>query len=292
MPEFPSVVLMPVVNGWPHTARAIADSLAQTVTPLVLVINQGASDDIRSALDVWADQEPRLLVWHHDPPLLSLSATWNTALDWAWAIGARDAMVVNNDIRMRTTMYAQLRQEAQAQDAYFVSGVGVREAQYESQLPDAHAYDPDAHGGPDFSCFLFTRAGHTAYRFDPGFIPAYGEDCDMHRRMMLDGDGQKIFGLNLPFAHVASGTIKSMTDAEREKFATRLDGARAYYQRKWGGPVNAERFAIPFNAESDVDGVTTPALQEAERRAHAFSDRRDPDPAESPVQVQGLDSTD
>jgi hypothetical protein len=119
-------------------------------------------------------------------------------------------------------------------------------------------------GGPDFSCFLISKEGHEKYPFDEAFSPAYCEDLDMHRRYILGGDGDKIFSVNLPYWHVdhGSGTLKAVSAERRAKIEGQINaGSRAYYQRKWGGPVNAERYTIPFEEQSAQDGVTTPELQ-------------------------------
>jgi hypothetical protein len=68
---------------------------------------------------------------------------------------------------------------------------------------------------------------------------------------MLGGDGSRIFSVNLPYLHYASGTINS----EPEKalaWAKRIEQSRAHYVRKWGGDVNHERFTIPFDAEDQL----------------------------------------
>jgi len=83
--------------------------------------------------------------------------------------------------------------------------------------------------------------------------------------MMLTGDGRRIYSINVPFLHYGSATSK-----EHPEIADRVaKGSRQHYQRKWGGPVNGERYLVPFtppNAIADPDEgtiVTTPDLQRA-----------------------------
>ncbi len=120
-------------------------------------------------------------------------------------------------------------------------------------------------GGPDFSCFLISRACHWKYAFDENFVPAFCEDLDYHRRLMLAGDGHKIFSVNVPYLHYASQTLKTSTPEARAAIERRIGQSRAYYERKWGGPVNAEIFWAPFGREPEDRlppcGPTTPELQ-------------------------------
>jgi len=79
---------------------------------------------------------------------------------------------------------------------------------------------------------------------------------------MLAGDGHAIFRVNLPFLHYGSMTLKTIGNrAEVEGAITR--GSRAYYARKWGGPVNQETYRQPFDSTFVVEdgSATTPYLQ-------------------------------
>lgn len=255
--------IMPVLNNLEMTTQAIHDLLAQTGAGeglRVLVINQGGSDELRSGLEALSERtHGRVLVWSHLPPLPSLSATWNRGLEFVWGCGGREALVVNNDVRLHTQTYALLSEVARESDALFVTAVGVREGQFD-EYADHGDLDPERRGGPDFSCFLITKEAHRKYPFDEAFIPAYCEDLDAHRRYMLGGDGARIFSINVPYLHYASGTTKAFSLEERAAFAQRSQIARQHYRAKWGGEVNAERFAAPFSGVV-VEGVTTPELQ-------------------------------
>jgi GT2 family glycosyltransferase len=264
---------MPVIDCLEMTLQAVADCLAQTVPTRVLIVNQGSRDATREALEALAERSgDRVLVWSHLPTLPSLSATWNRALEFVWACGAEHALVVNNDVRLHRQTVEVLQKTLASTEALFVTAVGVREGQFQ---PDA-VYDPvagtdegwltarSARGGPDFSCFLISALCHVQYRFDEAFIPAYCEDLDYHRRLMLGGDGARIFSVNLPYLHYASGTTKAFTQAQREHFAQRVKAARGHYERKWGGPVNEETFVVPFTRPAaPLTGITTPELQAA-----------------------------
>lgn len=262
MSEIPIPILMPILGARDYTVAAIADCLAQTVPIRLLLINQGVDDAFRDELERIAEaHSDRILLWSHQPSLPALAATWNTGLDWAWASGAAVALVINNDVRLHPQTVAILAQQLAQQAAWFVSAVGVTPTQFDPQQ-DFEGFDWGQHGGPDFSCFLISRDCHRIYRFDAGFVPAYCEDLDYHRRLLLEGHGRRIFSINLPYLHYAAGTLKTADDATRRGIEARISaGSRQHYLRKWGGPVNAERYAEAWAPDSARDGVTTPDLQ-------------------------------
>lgn len=254
---------MPVLADMKLTRAAIADVLNQTIPVKLLVINQGCSDEMRTEFEQLAEQNDRIYIWSYDPPLPSLSAAWNRALQFVWDTGETYAFLINNDIRMHREMLSGLRYCASTLDGWFVSGVGVHQ---QVDTIDVSAAVTGSRGGPDFSCYLITKEGHQTYPFDEGFIPAYCEDLDTHRRYMLGGHGDKIFSVNLPYWHVGggSGTLKALDPDKRAALEAKIGASRAYYERKWGGPVNQERFTVPFDERTAQEGVTTPELQKGQ----------------------------
>lgn len=257
----PIPCIMPILAGPEMTEAAIADLLAQSVPVRLLLINQGVDDAFRDRLERIAEQESdRVLVWSHQPSLPSLSASWNAALDWAWtASSAGCALVVNNDVRLHPQTVEYLQKIGIREQALFVSAVGVTATQFDGTRPQAVLDgEPFRKGGPDFSCFLISHACHDRFRFDEAFIPAFCEDLDYHRRLMLAGEGQRIFSVNLPYLHLASQTLKALPDSERERIRRQIEThSRAYYARKWGGPVNQETFWTPFDGPAE-DVVVAP----------------------------------
>jgi glycosyltransferase involved in cell wall biosynthesis len=276
--------IMPVLNNLQMSLDAIGDCLDQSVPTRVLVINQGSDDETRKALEQTAEQRPdRLFVWTHLPPLPSLAAAWNRGLDMVWEAGGTEALVVNNDIRISRLTVGILKLNMERDKALFISAVGVTEDQYAKWCSEGDALfsdtttsgvPPNSKGGPDFSCFLISKAGHLKYRFDENFIPLFCEDLDTHRRYMLGGDGDKIFSINLPYLHLASQTLKRMDPEARARKERQIGGSRNYYQQKWGGAVNEETYYEPFKAESEHVaqrmgiGATTPELQRWWQESH------------------------
>lgn len=247
-----SWILMPIVNNWALTEQAIDDCLAQTLTSSLLLIGQGVEPDLRREMEQVARELPtRVHCWFADPPL-SLSAVWNRALDFVWEVGGTEALVVNNDIHLHPRTFHKLDEECGKSGALFVSAVGVTAAQFDELTEETfHADTVVGHGGPDFSCFLITHRCHAKYRFDEQFAPAFCEDLDYHRRLMLGGDGDRIFSVNVPYLHYASQTLKTADSVRRQGIERQIASCRAYYAKKWGGPVNQETYWAPFDPKAD-----------------------------------------
>jgi hypothetical protein len=255
---------MPFVDLWDaYTCAAAEDVLAQEgVAVRLLLVSNGSGTEDRAAAEQWAAGHwPRVLLWHHAPPLPGLGATWNWGCQFAFEGGADVAWVVNNDVRLAPRTLDLLLRGLERYDGMFASAVGVREQQME-QEQERQEELPAGRGGPDYSCFLVTREGWEKYPFDP-FL-TYCGDVDHHRRMILGGDGARIYSVDVPYLHFGSRTINRSEEALAEHHRTNGQH-HAYYTKKWGGFVNAERWAREFDPDSARDGVATPELFEQVR---------------------------
>lgn len=275
----PAYAIVPVVAGVANTKLTLTSLLGQTVNPHLLVsLKKGFSgtkkleSTIRESL-----ASHRGVLFAHD--LASLSAVWNYSLQLAWRNGAKDALIVNNDVSLHPETYQHLRDTMRRENALLVSGVNSPDSYANASWGATMTIGLEAesrsgkHGGPDFSCFLISKECHERFTFDNHFRPAYCEDLDLHRRVMLAGEGKRIFGVGLPYIHLdgGSGTLRNLTTDERGKVQKEIDeNSRLYYQLKWGGPPNQETFRCPFgvapNGEPELlesGGVTTPELQKA-----------------------------
>jgi glycosyltransferase involved in cell wall biosynthesis len=254
----PSVIIIPVLNCPDLAERAIWSALQQSVAPLhVLVIDQASTEPTQEMINRvrgrWLQTPeggPQLHVWRHAPALPSLAATWNTGLDFAWDLGAEDALVINHDVELPQHYYQALQQRLQQDDLLFLSGVGVgnhSQVLWGSSL--SLAGEPMQYH-PDFSAYLIHRECHRHQRFDEEFIPAYCEDWDYHRRLLLDSLGFLIGKINVPFLHHSSGVLKSLEPKQQRKLEDQIGaGSRAYYTKKWGGPGGQETKLQPFGPD-------------------------------------------
>lgn len=257
-----NLILMPYLDCPEYTRAAVEDCLTQSKESRLLLIDNGSQDPGRLLGEEFA-HHPRVLRWRHDPPLPALAAVWNRALRFAWEAGADRAFVVNNDVRLHPHTFEVLSEVMDTAHAWFVTAVSVREGQFDPSIdlraglgtvtesrhdgikPQGYSY-----GGPDFSCFVMHRQCHQWFQFDEGFIPAYHEDNDYHRRLQLAGFGEKIFGVNVPFLHYGSGTLNSNPKL-RAGWAPKFAACQDYYRRKWGGMPGSEVYQTPFQQELD-----------------------------------------
>lgn len=289
--------IIPWLNNADMTMQAAADFLRQEGVgeARVLLINNGASWEEREKVSRFAELHgDACLVWNHEPALLSLAATWNAGLNFCWEQGETEACVLNNDVRCTVDTASSLRRIMRETKALLVTATGVEEEETLFKEAEDHgqltlAWDAVkncwSRGGPGFSFFMMSKEGHEKYPFDEALTPAFCEDCDLHRRMMLGGDGERIFGTNVRYLHLGGQTLKGMSPERRAMVERAISsGSRAHYARKWNGGVNEETEIEPFfktdppnEGEWNVpewivkrwklgESVTTPALFEEIRR--------------------------
>jgi hypothetical protein len=246
-------VIMPFYGAIDLTRQAVFDVLNQSLKPLdLLLIDTHPTRESRELARELRAFSPRVWPWHHDPPLPSLAATWNYALETIWAGGATQAWVVNNDVRLHPQTYEALVKVQAITQAWFLTPVNVRDrwdAVKDSVILPYQGVIGESRGGPDFSCFLIQRECHQWFQFDEQFIPAYHEDNDYHRRLTLAGFGDRIFSVPLPYWHKGSGTLQA-NEALAKEWGPKFAACQAYYIQKWGGLPHQETFPFPFDYQN------------------------------------------
>lgn len=249
--------VVPYVDLPEMTSQAIDDILAQEgVRTEVLLISNGSSSDTRKQIESRARSwGSRVHTWFHHPPLLTLNATWNAALDFVWAAGGEVAWVVNNDVRLHPSTAKNLLEVFGTHESkpFFVTAVGVRPA-----LPEPYEFSLSMRGGPDFSCYLIGKECHQKYRLDESFT--YYGDNDLHRQIMLGGDAARIFSVNVPYLHLGSQTIARSNEQQQARLRATAEVHRAEYIRKWGGAPAEEKFRVPYSGVEEAE-ITNPELQ-------------------------------
>lgn len=137
-------------------------------------------------------------------------------------------------------------------DAQFKPGAVAAIAEAEKKHPDAAMVCADG-----YSVFCMTELGRKALGLlDENFYPAYFEDVDHWRRLVLSGAK----AVNAPgfeydhgeAPHWGSATVKSDPALEKRVAACYQNGAR-YYREKWGGDPSKETFRTPFNRNVPLD---------------------------------------
>lgn len=301
------LVVMPWVVGGVEAAKTAVmlaglEPGAGGEEPWVLAVGQGVGPEDRAGfereiqLSLWAPEAQPLRAllhtWWFTPAIPSLSGVWNLAMDMARTRAGREpfddslsppfdsrVLVVNDDLALRPDTLRRLTEvwgvytDSRGVSPLLVSGVGRREESWAGDLVDALP-GPEvllrARGGPDFSCFLIDARGALELGgFDEGFIPAYTEDLDFHRRALLAGHGDRVFSVAVPYLHRGggSGTLRRLSP-ERRALVERMiqEGSRTHYARKWGGPVNEEKWWAP----EAPGAVPVPGLGEDPRTQEMF----------------------
>lgn len=97
-----------------------------------------------------------------------------------------------------------------------------------------------------FSCFMvrpvtIEKIGY----FDEAFYPAYFEDCDYFRRMVLAEISWQSVPTNI--IHAASSTLKGYNSTQMIKHHADFNKNQDYYKEKWGGMPTFETFNSPWN---------------------------------------------
>ena len=230
-----NLVIVPCVVGPQMTRACLRSLLAQDVETYVLAINNGANDGTAQVMRAMAAGEKRLSVIEY-AARRSLNNVWNEWITWAFEKMQLDyVLVVNNDTVLLPETYRLLRDDG----GLFVTAVGTAPEQA-LMIGDLSQRRPH----PDFSCFLIRRAcWERVGKFDDG-IRAFFGDNDMHIRMHRAG--VQAYCLQVPFAHVASGTMKNASNELRDAIQREADADREVFKAKYGflptDPEYAEEF--------------------------------------------------
>lgn len=99
--------------------------------------------------------------------------------------------------------------------------------------------------GQRYMLFLLRRAAwEDVGPFDEGFRPAYFEDNDWDRRLLLAGWGHPV--VEMPIPHAESATVRSLSPAEQAQHHRRFAANQARYRAKWGGLPGRETLETPW----------------------------------------------
>jgi len=95
-------------------------------------------------------------------------------------------------------------------------------------------FSGEQYSGNAFSLFLLTKKGYNLIgAFDETFYPAYFEDNDYARRMMLKGYSiVSVHGAT--YLHEGSSTMKRYTQAEMDAHHNSFRRNHSYFVSKWG----------------------------------------------------------
>lgn len=193
-----------------------------------------------------------------------LSKAWNEGIMRALAKGYDHFLVINDDILMSPYSIDQMALELERNDGcVMVTPTNVRGSisidEFENISVNFFPPEDYLHPSPDFSCFLINEETWVNIgMFDENFKPAYFEDNDYHRRILL-ADKKALRATNIPFYHYGSQTQnKDVFNPAVPSILFELN--RAYYFRKWGGFPGGETYSYPYNDSNIPINLWTPNL--------------------------------
>jgi GT2 family glycosyltransferase len=163
-------------------------------------------------------RENKMVVYRPEKNL-GVSGSWNMIMDYAIRTDATHVLMLNDDIYL-----------------------GKDESQIMTLIrlwKDAEFFNSELNW---CSFILPVETYKKVGAFDESFFPAYFEDNDYFRRMMLSN-------INIVYTAFLNPEIyrNSMTIALQPELNQGFEKNRQYYISKWGGMPNSETFSTPFN---------------------------------------------
>lgn len=168
-----------------------------------------------------------------------VSKGWNIGLKIALGAGADITMISNDDVFVYPDSIRKIADNVDKFDV--LSAANYRDV---SEVVTGPQFD----GHPDFSFFavkthdFIDKFGY----FDENFSPAYFEDNDMARRILVSGGSYGRL-LNAGMYHVGSVTQNMDAPVVTSEM---FEANRRYYIQKWGGNPLQEKYSHPFNDEN------------------------------------------
>lgn len=217
--------VIPTYKSFDLAFKGVLAAMRGTVQPssIILIDNSGDGSGTKY-LEPLVKKYPSVYIWPQTYNL-GVARSWNYAfkqLRSDYIINANDDV----EVEPRTIEYLIEAAKSNPKQIFF-SG--------------------DGNSGNAFSLFLLTHAGYELIGdFDERFYPAYFEDNDYARRMLLKG--YRIMPvMGATYFHEGSSTLKRYTPEEMSNHHTAFRANEAYYRSKWGGMPGVEEFTTEFN---------------------------------------------
>jgi GT2 family glycosyltransferase len=224
-----NAVLIVCRNGLELTKRCIRSVLDQDIDVVIYVIDNDTEDGHKDILASYPKN--KVLNWRFTPAK-GVSASWNFGLEYLFDTAqCEKVLVLNNDTELKRETYRYLDLDG----GPFVTAVSV-----DNIDGIKGGWAPSRRPHPDFSCFMIRReVWQKVGKFDESMV-LYASDADYHLRMHQAGI--HAYTIGIPFYHVASGTLKSAPEAERQRIQQQADMDRDTFERKWGCRVGSEHY--------------------------------------------------
>lgn len=233
-------------NGIALTKNAVRSALQQDVLTGVMVIDNCSSDGTSQWLRAKAKTEERLsYVTPSDQ--WSLAECWNTALRSFWEVGCDRALVINNDVVLRSDTVRML----DAHGGPFVTCVSVDDMARLGTPGDRNIDDLRANERehPDYSAwFIRKEVTDKNIWFDEDCYPAYCEDSFHH--VAMHQAGIRAVCIDLPFYHYAAGTLKNADPRDARIIRQGADRNRERFKARYGCYPGGPGYEELFSAET------------------------------------------
>ena len=164
-----------------------------------------------------------------------VSWAWNEGIRRAKAAGYQYAIISNDDIEFHPGTIGKLYNDIVREQACAISPNPNSQFAPQGLVP-----------GTDFCCYMIDipQLLEKCGTFDENFYPAYFEDNDMRRRMILAGVGEFI-DTEAPVIHHGSQT--QYFDRNNPVTPPHMfEENRRYFIEKWGGQPGSEIHSTPF----------------------------------------------
>jgi GT2 family glycosyltransferase len=203
------IIGIPTINRADLLNEALANYFEDFKTTEIVICDNGKQEIIT--------REKNFVIYRPEQNL-GVSGSWNMIMDYAEKVKGTHVLMLNDDIYL-----GKSEQEILTIIRLWNPEFLCTELNWCSYILSVDAYQ---------------KAG----RFDENFFPAYFEDNDYFRRMLL-ADVQMIFNSMLnPITYRNSMTIKKSPELNNG-----FEKNRQYYISKWGGQPTQEKFNTPFN---------------------------------------------
>jgi GT2 family glycosyltransferase len=240
-------IVIPCLNLWRRYTKPCLDSIKAAHPHRIVLVDNGSTDETRTEASklVGATFQHR-----RNEVTTGTASSWNYGVADGFEKGADCVVVLNNDILCHPACIDRLARRIEQNDVGIASALDIRGEV--ARPEDVFAIPGNSKDGvaesehPNFSAFaLNRRCWETVGPFDEKFFPAYFEDNDYHRRVVLAGLKAVVHPPAM-FYHYGSRT-QNESGAGAVVSGSAFDKNRDYYLRKWGGHPGAERFTRPFN---------------------------------------------
>lgn len=252
-------VVVPAINLWNKYTKACIESIKTTHELRILFIDNGSTDETK----VEAGKLVSNVFSHHrNEQAWSCAKSWNFGIKDAWERGFDYCLVINNDVLLHPdcidrmiNKFGLAGDDIRDPKVVMVTAMDIRgdcpkpEDIFNKKWEEYTNVPESEH--PNFSAFMINKKfTDTVGLFDEGFQPAYFEDNDAHRRIVL-AECKAICYPPALFYHYGSRTTnEALGNGKFVVAPIQFEANRAIYIDKWGGLPGEEKFSLPFGSDA------------------------------------------